>query len=105
VGKAANGLALVEEMTRLRPDLIVTDLEMPGMNGIEASRAALKIKPGLPILLLTAHADARLAQEAMEAGISGFILKFSAADELIPAAQGALRGETFISPGLGLPIR
>ncbi len=104
VGKAANGPALVEEVARLRPDLIVTDLEMPGMNGIEASRAALKIDPGLSILLLTAHPDPRLAQEALAAGISGYVLKFSAADELIKAAQGALRGETFVSPGLDIPV-
>jgi DNA-binding NarL/FixJ family response regulator len=104
VGKAANGQALVEEAARLRPDLIVTDLEMPGMNGLEASREALRINPGQPILLLTAHPDPRLAHEALEAGISGYVLKFSAAEELIPAAQGALRGETFISPGVDLPV-
>ncbi|HKD08467.1 MAG TPA: response regulator transcription factor [Bryobacteraceae bacterium] len=104
VGKAANGLALVEQAMRLRPDLIVTDFEMPGMDGLQASRETLKINPRQPIVLLTAHPDPHLAQEALEAGISGYVLKFSAADELIPAAQGALRGETFISPGVDLPV-
>jgi len=104
VGKAANGLALVEEVTRLRPDLIVTDFEMPGMNGLEASREALKMNPRQPIVLLTAHPDPHLAQEALHAGVSGYVLKFSAAEELIPAAKGALRGETFISPGVDLPV-
>jgi len=100
VGKVGNGVALLEEIPRLRPDLIVTDLEMPGLNGIEASRAALKVQPGLPILLLTAHGDRHLAQEALNAGISAYIQKFSAAEELIPAAYGALLGNTFVSPGL-----
>jgi DNA-binding NarL/FixJ family response regulator len=78
--------------------LIVTDLEMPGLNGIEASREALKIDPGLPIVILTAYGDRHLAHEALNAGIKGYVQKLSAAEELIPAAYGALRGETFVSP-------
>ena len=100
VGKATDGTSLVSEAVRLRPDLIVTDLEMPGLSGIEASRATLQICPGLAILLLTAHNDRNLVQEALDAGIRGYVQKFAAADELILAAYGALRGETFISPAL-----
>jgi len=98
VGKATNGVSLVSEAARLRPDLIVTDLEMPGLSGIEASRATLEMCPGLPILLLTAHGDRGLVQEALDAGIRGYIQKLAAADELVLAAYGALRGETFVSP-------
>jgi len=100
VGKATNGIELVEEATRLGPDLIVTDLEMPGLGGIEASRAALKERPGLAILLLTSHDDRCLVQEALGAGIRGYVLKLAAGDELIPAAYGALRGEIFVSPAV-----
>lgn len=100
VGKATNGVELVEKAARLGPDLIVTDLEMPGLSGIEASRAALKERPDLPILLLTSHCDRHLAQEALGAGIRGYVLKLAAADELIPAAHGALKGETFVSSTL-----
>jgi two-component system response regulator DesR len=100
VGKATNGIELLREMVRLQPDLIVTDLEMPGLSGIEASRAALKECSGLPILLLTSHSDPQLVQEAMGVGIRGYVLKVAAADELIPAAQVALRGGTFISESL-----
>jgi DNA-binding NarL/FixJ family response regulator len=98
VGKATDGASLVSEAARLRPDLIVTDLEMPGLSGIEASRATLQVCPGLAILLLTAHGDRNLVQEALDAGIRGYVQKLTAADELIVAAYGALRGETFISP-------
>ena len=98
VGKATDGTALVAEAVRLRPDLIVTDLEMPGLSGIEASRATLQVYPDLAILLLTAHGDRNIVQEALNAGIRGYVQKLAAADELILAAYGALRGETFISP-------
>jgi len=100
VGKAANGIDLVHETTRLKPDLIVTDLEMPGLSGIEASREALRAHPDMPILLLTSHGDRHLVREALNAGIRGYILKLAAADELLPAVHGVLRGETWISPAL-----
>jgi len=100
VGKASNGLDLVVEAKRLGPDLIVTDLEMPGLSGIEASRAALKERPGLPILLLTSHGDRCLVQEALGTGIRAYVLKLTAADDLIPAAYRALKGKTFVSPML-----
>jgi len=103
VGKATNGIDLVHETSRLKPDLIVTDLEMPGLSGIEASREALRAHPDMPILLLTSHGDRHLVQEALNAGIRGYVLKLAAADELIPAVHGALRGETWISAGLRSP--
>jgi two-component system, NarL family, response regulator NreC len=100
VGKATNGIDLVEEAARLRPDLIVTDLEMPGLSGIEASRAALEASPGLPIMLLTNYGDKQLVEEALRVGILAYLFKPAAPEELIPAAHGALRGETFVSPAL-----
>jgi two-component system invasion response regulator UvrY len=103
VGRATNGIDLVEEAARLLPDLIVTDLQMPGINGLEASRAALEQRPGLPILLLTSHGDRHLVEEALVAGIRGYVLKFAADEELIPAAYGALKGETFVSPAVRQP--
>jgi DNA-binding NarL/FixJ family response regulator len=100
VGKATNGIELVSETTRLKPDLIVTDLEMPGLSGIEASREALRAHPDMPILLLTSYGDRHLVRQALNAGIRGYVLKLSAGDDLIPAVHGALRGETWISPAL-----
>jgi DNA-binding NarL/FixJ family response regulator len=98
IGKVTNGIDLVSEAARLRPDLIVTDLEMPGLSGIEASRAALETSPEQPILLLTSHSDRGLVQAALDAGIRGYVLKLAAGDELITAAKYALQGGTFISP-------
>ena len=98
VGKVTDGASLVSEAARLQPDLVVTDLEMPGLSGIEASRATLQVCPGLAILLLTAHDDRNLIQVALDAGIRGYVQKFAVADELILAAYDVLKGETFISP-------
>lgn len=98
VGKATDGVSAVEAAIRLMPDLIVTDLAMPGLSGIEASRKMLTTRPDIPIVLLTLHNDARLVEQALSVGIRGYVHKLTAAEELIPALYCALRGQTFISP-------
>ena len=98
VGKATDGVSAVEAAIRLMPDLIVTDLAMPGLSGIEASRKMLTARPDMPIVLLTLHNDARLVEQALSVGIRGYVHKLTAAEELIPALYCALRGQTFVSP-------
>lgn len=98
VGKATDGVSAVEAATRLTPDLIVTDLAMPGLSGIEASRKMLAARPDTPIVMLTLHKDAQLVEQALSAGIRGYVHKLTAAEELIPAVYCALRGQTFVSP-------
>jgi len=98
VGKATDGVSAIEAAARLKPDLIVTDLAMPGLGGIEASREMLKAHPGVPIVLLTMHNDAPLVEQALSVGIRGYVHKLTAGEELIPAAYCALKGQTFISP-------
>jgi DNA-binding NarL/FixJ family response regulator len=98
VGKATDGISVVEAASRLIPDLIVTDFSMPGISGIEASRKMLKARPDMPIVLLTFHNDAHLVEEALSVGIRGYVHKLTAAEELIPALYCALRGQTFVSP-------
>jgi DNA-binding NarL/FixJ family response regulator len=98
VGTVTDGVSAIEAAARLQPDLIVTDLAMPRLGGIEASREMLKARPGLPIVLLTMNDDPHLAEHAISVGIRGYVHKLTAGEELIPAAQCALRGETFISP-------
>jgi DNA-binding NarL/FixJ family response regulator len=98
VGRVKDGVAMVEAASRLQPDVIVTDLTMPGLTGIEASRETLKARPGVPIVLLTMHNETHFVEDALKAGVRGYVHKMAAGDELIPAVLRVLKGETFISP-------
>lgn len=98
VGLVENGHTLVEEATRLRPDVIVTDVFMPLLNGIDAVRQLKNRGIDSKIVFLTVHAEPKLAAEAFRAGASGFVSKQSAAEELIQAVQDASRGRVFITP-------
>lgn len=98
IGRVKDGVAMVEAAGRLQPDLIVTDLAMPGLTGIEASRETLKARPGVPIVLLTMHDETHFVEDALSAGVRGYVHKLAAGEDLIPAMQCALKGQTFISP-------
>jgi DNA-binding NarL/FixJ family response regulator len=98
VGKVTDGIAMVQAASRLQPDLIVSDLAMPGLTGIEASREALKARPGVPIVLLTMHRESQLVDDALSAGVCGYVHKLTAGDDLITAVRCALNGQTFVSP-------
>jgi DNA-binding NarL/FixJ family response regulator len=100
VGTVGNAADLIEAARRLRPDVIVTDLAMPGMSGLDALRQ-LKAD-GLPakVIFLTMHADAGLAAEALRAGAAGFVVKHAAGQELIAAIHAALRGRTHVTSDL-----
>ena len=100
VGTVADGAQLVETARRLRPDLIVTDLAMPGLNGLDALRQ-LKADGLAPrVVVLTMHADAHVAAEVLRAGASGFVVKHAAGQELIAALHAVLRGRRYVTPGL-----
>lgn len=98
VGKVTDGVAMVEAATRLQPDLIVTDLAMPGLTGIEASREMLKTRPDVPIVLLTMLSERQFVEDAFLAGVRCYVHKLAAGEELIPAMQCALNGQSFVSP-------
>jgi len=100
IGTVADGAQLVEAARKLRPDVIVTDVAMPGMSGLEAL-TRLKAE-GIPtkVIFLTMHADAQLAAEALRAGASGFVVKHAAGKELIAAIHTALQGGRYLSPNL-----
>src|SRR5689334_6013885 len=89
VGIVATGDALVSEARRLRPDVIVTDISMPGMNGLEAARRLAEEGVGSKIVILTMHADPGIVAEAFRCGAVGFLMKHSAGDELIHAIREA----------------
>jgi len=96
----AHGEALVKAVRRLLPDVVVTDISMPGMDGLQAARELLVDRPGLPVIFITVHDDATLARAALSIG-KGYVLKASAGDELIDALHMVLHGGHFLSPALG----
>src|ERR1700687_696336 len=102
VGAVRDGAALLETAAALRPDVVVADLKMPKLNGIEAGRKLLELKLCKAVVLLTVYGEPQLVKTALESGIQGFVLKGKAGEELIPAIYTALKGGTFVSSQIGL---
>jgi DNA-binding NarL/FixJ family response regulator len=100
VGIVEDGRSLVEAAGKLRPDVIVADIGMPELNGIDAMVQLKQDNPRIKVVFLTMHREIAYARRALEAGASGFVLKHSAPEELIIAVRAALSGQTFITPAL-----
>jgi DNA-binding NarL/FixJ family response regulator len=100
IGMVEDGHTLVQEARRLKPDVIIADISMPSLNGIDAIRQIRKEGLNPKVIFLTMHNDAVYAKEALDMGVSGFVLKHSASSELLTAIQEALRGNTHISPAI-----
>ena len=100
VGVVEDGRALVEAAGALRPDVIVADIAMPHLNGIEALVQLRQGGDQVPVVFLTMHRDAAYARRALDAGASGFVLKHSAPAELVAAIRAALEGKTYLTPQL-----
>jgi len=98
VATVSDGRALMEAAKQLKPDIIVADIGMPLMNGLEAGLRLKEQMPAVRLIFLTVNEDASLAVEAMHRGASGYLLKSCAATELIRAIQLAVRGKTYVSP-------
>jgi DNA-binding NarL/FixJ family response regulator len=104
IGTVADGAQLVEAARKLRPDVIVTDVAMPGMSGLEALRRLKADAIPAKVIFLTMHADAQLAAEAFRAGASGFVVKHAAGKELIVAIHTVLRGGRHLTPHLASDV-
>jgi len=104
VGIVEDGRALVAAARKLRPDVIVSDISMPQMNGLDALAHLKRDNPAVRVVFLTMHRDAAYARRALEAGASGFVLKHSAPAELVLALRAALQGRTFIAPDLAAEV-
>ena len=100
VGIVEDGRALVAAAKTLNPDVIVADVSMPSLNGIDAIPLLRKHDANVKIVILTMHHDPAYARRGLAAGAQGFVLKHSAADELVLAIYAALKGHIFITPAL-----
>lgn len=100
IAEASDGLDGVHQATRMLPDLIITDLSMPNLNGTEAIAAIKKRVPHAKILVLTVHKVEEYIHAALKAGADGYILKDDSQDDLITAIQQVLSGKTYLSPSI-----
>ena len=98
VGAVADGDELLDAARRLRPDVIVTDISMPGQSGLDALTRLKAEHTDSRIIVLTMHHDAELATRVMRAGASGFLLKHSAGEELLTAINQAIEGRVYLTP-------
>ena len=97
VGEAMNGREAVEAAERMLPDVVLMDMVMPGLNGIEATRQILKRVPGTRVLILTAYLEDERLLQALRAGASGYVVKNSDMEELLLAIRSVFRGNTYFS--------
>jgi DNA-binding NarL/FixJ family response regulator len=100
LGLVEDGRTLVEEARKLRPDVIVADITMPHLNGIDALAQLKKNDPRVKVVFLTMHREVAYARRALEAGAFGFVLKHAAPEELVMAIRAALSGQKYITPAL-----
>ncbi|QPD05270.1 MAG: DNA-binding response regulator [Candidatus Nitrospira kreftii] len=104
IGAVEDGRALVEAAEQLRPDLILVDISMPLLNGMDAARQIKKSVPDVKLIFLTMHASPVFATEALQAGASGYLLKQSAASELPQAIETVLNGQVYLTPAITRPV-
>src|SRR2546428_9565541 len=100
VGEAADGRAAVDAVCRVRPDVVVLDVAMPLLNGVDAARELSRMSPATRVILLTALEDAHFVPEALQAGVRGFVMKSQGIDDLEDAIRSVYRGGLYVSPGV-----
>lgn len=100
VAEAVNGEEAIQMVEKYQPDIVLLDMNMPGLNGIEANRALLAKHPHLKIIILTVHEDFGLVREALKAGASGYIIKRAVESELIDAIYAVSRDEIYVHPAM-----
>jgi len=104
VGAVTDGRALVQAAEKLRPDIVVADVSMPLLNGVEAARQIRKNGRGPKIVFLTMHPETIYAVEAMSAGGSAYLIKASAGEELVTAIREVMEGRIYVTPSLAEPV-
>jgi DNA-binding NarL/FixJ family response regulator len=104
VGEAADGNDAVSLAASLHPNLIIMDISMPGLNGIEATRKIIAAHKGLKIIVLSMHSDRRFVSEALRAGAKAYLLKDSAFEELSAAIRSVCAGKTYLDPAVATAV-
>ena len=99
VGEADDGAAAIQLARDSRPDVVVMDISMPGLNGVKATEALMTI-PGIRVVILTRHAEREYVQRLLTAGASGYVLKQSAANELVRAIRRVVAGQKYLDPAI-----
>jgi DNA-binding NarL/FixJ family response regulator len=99
-GEAADGLETLQLAAQLQPDVVLLDISMPGLNGVEVTRRLAAEVPETRVVILSMHADRRFVAETLRAGASGYLLKDSAFPDVVRAIQAALQGHVFLSPAI-----
>jgi DNA-binding NarL/FixJ family response regulator len=100
IAAATDGLEAVQKARELQPDLILLDIGLPSLNGIEVGRRIRELSPKSKILFLSENRDAEVAQEALNTGAGGYVVKSDAGSDLLPAVKAVLEGKRFISASL-----
>ena len=100
VGEASNGRDAVRLAQELAPDVLMMDISMPELNGLKAAAKLKRVAPDIKILTLTRHTDQAYLQELLEAGVSGYVLKQSAATDLVRAVRAVARGDNYLDPAM-----
>jgi DNA-binding NarL/FixJ family response regulator len=100
VGEAGDGETAVALAERRRPDVVVMDIRMPGMDGLDATRLLRERAPDVPVILFTAYSDRPLLSRGLESGAKGYVLKEASHDTLLKAIEKVASGETFVDPAL-----
>src|SRR5262249_46381528 len=97
VATVEDGRTLLATADAVQPDVVVTDIAMPGLDGLGATAALKRRHPGIPVVLITIHDEPEVVRAGLEAGALGYVLKQDAADDLLPAVHAALGGEPYVS--------
>jgi DNA-binding NarL/FixJ family response regulator len=100
VGEAENGREAVKKVEELRPEVVIMDIAMPLLNGIEATRQIRKISPGTKLIILSMHSHDRYISELFSLGVSGYLLKESSRMDIVQAIRSAVNGNTYLSPSI-----
>lgn len=100
VGEAGDGPGAVKKVQELAPDIVLMDISLPNLNGIEATRRILALRPQVKVIVLSMHSDPRFVREALKAGASGYLLKDSAFEELLAAVAAVAAGQDYLSPAI-----